>query len=210
MLSLAVAIILGAVLFMRFDNVQSSALLPVGNGGISASSDFKSTPTNEWQYGTVPILYQKDPQWSSYSYAGSTFGVTGCGPTCLAMVYVCLTGDTTQSPLTIADLATSTGCASEDGTAWSFMTSGAHTLGISAEELSADRDSIIMHLSSGHPIIAIMGVGDFTTEGHFIVLTGINPDNSITVHDPNSVERTQQTWNLNDLIIQMRNLWVYY
>jgi len=174
------------------------------------NSAYVSTPVDQWQRGVMPILYQKDPQWSSHPYAGSTFGETGCGPACLAMVSVYLTGDTTQSPATIADMATSSGCANADGTAWLFMTHGARELGMHAEELPADRDLIALHLSSGDPIIATMGAGDFTTEGHFIVLTGIDQDNRVTVHDPNSIERTNQTWDLDSLMYQFRNLWVYY
>ena len=90
------------------------------------------------------------------------------------------------------------------------MTSGARTLGISAEELPADRNLIALHLRSGDPIIAVVGPGDFTTVGHFIVLTGIDQDNRITVYDPNSIERTNQTWDLDSLMSQFRNLWVYW
>ena len=210
LLLVAAVVTLGAAFFARSYGTQDFVSLPAGNTDISMQSEYNSTPTDQWQRGIVPILYQKDPQWSSHSYAGSTLSETGCGPACLAMVYVYFTGDTAQSPATIADMATSAGCAGADGTAWLFMTSGAQTLGISAEELPADRDLIVMHLNFGNPIIAVMGAGDFTTEGHFIVLTGINGDNSITIHDPNSVERTYQTWDLDSLMIQFRNLWVYH
>jgi len=212
-LFLAIVTTFGVTFSLQSCGARSFVALPASSAGSLASppadSEYSSTPVDQWQRGVVPVLYQKDPQWSSHSYAGATLSETGCGPTCLAMVYVSLTGDTTQTPATIAALATSSGCASADGTAWLFMTSGAHTLGISAEELPADKDLILMHLSSGNPIIATMGAGDFTSEGHFIVLTGISEDNRIIVHDPNSTERTQQTWNLDNLMFQFRNLWVY-
>lgn len=44
--------------------------------------------------GEVPILYQEDPAWSNATYAGDSFGETGCGPTCMTMAYVALTGKT--------------------------------------------------------------------------------------------------------------------
>ena len=216
LLSLTAAIACGAAFLLQSCSAQELVSLPASNTGPSAGSnhssgsEFSSTPVCQWQRGTMPILYQQDPQWSSHPYAGTTFSISGCGPACLAMVYVYLTGDTSQTPATLADLATSTGCASADGTAWLFMTSGARTLGLKAEELPANRDLITQHLRSGNPIIAVLGAGDFTTEGHFIVLTGISPNNQITVHDPNSVERTQQSWSLDRLMPQLRNLWVYY
>ena len=174
------------------------------------SSGFESTPASEWQRGSMPILYQKDSQWSAGRYCGAPFSESGCGPTCLAMVYIYLTGDTTQTPATFADMATSAGCAGPYGTDWIFMTEGMRRLGIGVEEVSANRDLIYSCLRSGNPIIATVGAGDFTSEGHFIVLAGINPDGSIAVHDPNSIERTQQSWDLDRLMPQFRNLWVYY
>ena len=33
----------------------------------------------------IPHLLQSDARWSEHSYAGSTIGEAGCGPTCLAM-----------------------------------------------------------------------------------------------------------------------------
>jgi hypothetical protein len=54
-----------------------------------------------------------------------------------------------------------------------------------------------------------MGPGDFTTTGHFIVLTGVNADGSITVNDPNSRENSRTDWDLQTIMSQTRNLWSY-
>ena len=60
-----------------------------GPGAIAGSI---STPVGEWSQGQVPRLYQTDPAWAGAPYAGSTVEEAGCGPTCLAMVYVSITG----------------------------------------------------------------------------------------------------------------------
>ena len=50
-------------------------------------------------------------------------------------------------------------------------------------------------------------MGDFTTEGHFIVLTGYE-NGEIKVNDPNC--RTRSTlWDYEELQGQIRNLWVF-
>lgn len=54
-----------------------------------------------------------------------------------------------------------------------------------------------------------MGPGDFTTEGHFLVLTGVDENGEILLHDPNSKKRSHQSWNLERLMKQIRNLWTY-
>lgn len=48
-----------------------------------------------------------------------------------------------------------------------------------------------------------MSAGHFTSDGHFIVLTGIK-DGKITVADCGSRQRTKQTWSL-DLIVDESN-----
>ncbi|MFR6393700.1 MAG: C39 family peptidase [Roseburia sp.] len=64
-------------------------------------------------------------------------------------------------------------------------------------------------LSQGHPIICIMGPGDFTTSGHFVVLTGVDSDGKITVNDSNSKKNSNKAWKIDDLMSQIRDLWVY-
>lgn len=61
-----------------------------------------STPAHAWRKGEVPHLYQIDPQWSGELYAGGNIHENGCGPTCLSMVYISLTGKTDLDPAAMA------------------------------------------------------------------------------------------------------------
>lgn len=191
----------------------SGVLSPSATGDANASAHAAdaptSTPAAEWRQGEVPELYQKDPQWAEVPYAEAAFGESGCGPTCLAMVYVMLTGATDKTPADLAALSTRMGCASADGTSWTFMTEGAAELGLSATEVPADEWSMREALVAGSPIICSMGPGDFTTIGHFIVLAGIDQNGRLIVRDPNSPERTQTTWEFDTVISQARAMWSY-
>ena len=75
--------------------------------------------------------------------------------------------------------------------------------------ISADKGMIKGRVSAGHPVIAIMGPGDFTTTGHFIVICGIDENGRAIIRDPNSAERTNKPWDLDKLIAQARNFWAY-
>lgn len=68
----------------------------------SLSTGPQSTPKSAWKAGEVPALYQRDPAWADGTYAEDDFGTTGCGPTCMAMAYVALTGRTDMTPATWA------------------------------------------------------------------------------------------------------------
>ena len=157
--------------------------------------------------GTVPLLMQWDERWGYNTYSGDLMGLTGCGPTCLAMAAIYLTGDTSLDPYTVAQFAETNGYAVPgSGTAWSLMTDGAEALGLTARELPLDENSMVTALEGGELVICVMGPGDFTDSGHFIVLTG-RQDGAFTVNDPNSYARSERTWTFDDLQYQVKNLW---
>lgn len=168
-----------------------------------------STPRSEWQRGIVPVLYQIDDAWASTSYAGDTLRTSGCGPTCMTMVYICLTGKTDMDPAKMCSFSEDRGYVSEGMTTWDLMTTGASELGLSSEVLPADEGMVKASIAAGRPVIASVGPGIFTTSGHFIVLCGLDGDGNVIIHDPNSPERTKRSWDLGEILTQVRNLWAF-
>ena len=165
-----------------------------------------STPRSEWRRGEVPHLYQTDPAWSAAPYAGGTVEKNGCGPTCLAMAYVALTGRTDLDPAQMAAFAERGGFAEGGMTPWALMTDGAAELGLASEELPADAGAVRDALLAGKVVICSVRPGDFTTTGHFIVLAGLTDDGEVEVRDPNSAERSR-AWDLDRVLGQCANLW---
>lgn len=95
------------------------------------------------------------------------------------------------------------------GSSWDLMETGAAQLGLEVNSVIYDEEHIVEELESGRPIICIMGPGDFTTSGHFIVLTGVDKKGKIVVCDPNSRINSEKSWPADDLIPQIKNLWSY-
>lgn len=168
-----------------------------------------STPRADWRAGAVPYLYQTDPQWAGHPYAGGTVEKNGCGPTCLSMVYVALTGRDDLDPAAMADFSGRGGYVSNGMTAWALMSDGAAELGLVSQELPASAGSVREALLAGKPVICSVGPGDFTTTGHFIVLSGLTEDGEVVVHDPNSAERSARPWDLDRVLGQCLNLWAF-
>lgn len=157
----------------------------------------------------VPLLMQWDDRWGYYDYGSGKIGYTGCGPTCLSMVASHLLNDKTMTPIKLAEFAKENRyCVKGHGTKWALMSEGAEKLGLKASELSLDENIVTKELKEGHPIICIVGPGDFTSTGHFIVLTGID-DEGITVNDPNSRVNSAKKWQYSDIESQIKNLWGY-
>ena len=160
--------------------------------------------------GVVPLLIQWDRRWGYAPYGSSTIvAVSGCGPTCIAMVACGLTGRNDITPAKVASYSANNGFLTESrDTSWDLMTYGAEEYGITGTELGLDEAAMANQLAAGHPIIASMGPGDFTSSGHFIVLTGY-ANGSFTVNDPNSLVRSGETWSFERLKNQIVNLWYY-
>lgn len=156
---------------------------------------------------TVPLFLQWDPMWGYEEYGSSYLAVTGCGPTCLAMVGYYLTGSDAMSPDQVASFAQRNGYYERGyGSSWTLISEGAGQLGLQAQELPLVKGKMVDALEEGCPIILAMGPGDFTTTGHYIVLTGVE-DGAFRVNDPNSRVRSDQLWTYEDLESQIRNIW---
>lgn len=156
----------------------------------------------------VPLFLQWDERWGYTVYGDNIMGLSGCGPTCLSMVCVYLLNDPQYSPRYIANFAQENGyCVPGNGSSWTLISEGGVMLGLDVIEIPLDEDRIIRNLEVGNPVVCIMGPGDFTSTGHFIVMTGYE-DGKIKVNDPNSPDRSNMLWDYDAIKDQIRNLWV--
>lgn len=155
-----------------------------------------ASPSSAVPTTSIPHLYQWDRRWAFTIYSSATFGLTGCGPTSLAMVYQGLNKAADRTPHDMAMLAEERGYMSEyNGTDSSFFLDMAGELDLSCWDEYPDAGNIRDELSRGNVIIANLGPGYFTTNGHFFVLAGLTDDGQVIVNDPYSVVRSSQTWD---------------
>lgn len=149
----------------------------------------------------IPRFYQWDAIWGYTTYSGAAFGLTGCAPTALAMVYQGLTGDNSLSPYDMAEMAEEDGyMTDEEGTIGSFFVDEAHALGLSVQSIDVTEDALKEALQSQQVVVANFGPGDFTEHGHYVVLTGATQDGMIIMNDPYSEERSNKTWDYGIIV----------
>lgn len=155
----------------------------------------------------VPLFMQWDPRWGYMTYGSDVAGLTGCGPVCLSMAAVYVTDDPTFSPDKMIQFALDNNYyVPGSGSSWTLISEGGIKLGLDVTELPLDEGRICKALNAGMPVICAMGAGDFTTTGHFIVITGIR-DGKFTVNDPNSLKNSEMLWSYDTIKSQIRNLW---
>ncbi len=119
-----------------------------------------------------------------------------------------LTGRDDLDPSAMADFSERGGYTTDGMTAWALMTDGAAELGLVSEELPASADAVREALLAGRPVICSVGPGDFTTSGHFIVLSGLE-DGQFQVRDPNRRSTSEKLWDYDTLAGQITNLWAF-
>ena len=126
------------------------------------------------------------------------------------MVLFSMTRDETLTPDTLAARAMEDGYYVEDeGTSWLFMRDICQEYGIKAEQYPyMEEQSMSAELEEGKLIICAMGPGDFTDDGHFILLTGY-AGGQFTINDPFSKANSSKKWSYDTLQPQITQIWVY-
>ncbi len=194
---------------LKLAATEPQARLFVRNWPNCYPSDQAGSCSSGWD-GRVPRLYQWDERWGYTLYCNTTFALTGCCPTSLAMVYQGLTGASDRSPYDLGVMAARGGYMdSFNGTDTAFLTNCASELGLSCRQLSVSSDSITSALSAGEVVICNVGPGDFTTGGHFIVLAGLDNAGDVVVNDPFSAERSAVSWPAQTIAGQTKALYAY-
>lgn len=169
------------------------------------SSSWSSSRSNGYGgFGTdFPYYSQNDPQWAGASYTesngststGKTLSERGCGPTAMAMTIGKVTGNEV-SPVEMANYAKENGFSDKTGTNWDFVNSAANDYGLDSEmRRKPSAEFIRSQLSSGNPVMlsGIRTYGDvesspYTSNGHYVVATGLDKNGNVKVNDPRGPE----------------------
>ncbi len=167
--------------------------------------------SGDYEDSEVPLFIQWDSRWGNCRYGNSdTIASSGCGPTAFAMVTAALTGDTSVNPKVMAEWSAERGyCVAGVGTSWELFPAGARNWGFRCEELSVSSAQIADRLRQGKILIASMGKGHFTNQGHFIVLRGITDAGHVLINDPNSREKSKKAWSMSIIVGEAKGVWAF-
>ena len=152
-----------------------------------------SVPNNG---GSMPVVYMAQSggqPWSNVPFGGGTIATSGCSVTSLAMVLSYLKSvEDSDGWVYPSDVVSAIAKKygnynhfhTKEGQAWDIFPAVAAIYGISCRQIGTA--GIIRELEAGHPVIMSCKPSEFTSGGHFIVLSGLTDDGYVTVNDPNS------------------------
>lgn len=152
--------------------------------------------------GDYPTLYTFDGRWGYASYGEGTVGSLGSGPVALSMASMGLSGKATYDPSTIAQAVVAAKLDSgTTGMDDAFVTNHAAEAGVTATSVEASSDGMYNPIVEGQPVLIKLksdsGVG--SSSAHWALITGLNSDNSVNLHDPTSVSTSTRPWSLGAL-----------
>ena len=150
----------------------------------------------------VVYYHQADARWGYYMYGKThTIAVAGCGPTAMAMVVSTLT-DRMIAPKEMSDWSFENGYVAEgNGSYHALIPDSAKHFGLNVTGAGAsDGQKIIDALTEGKLVVALMGPGNFTVSGHFIVLRGVTSEGKVLVSDPISIRKTEMEWDMRIIL----------
>lgn len=136
------------------------------------------------------------PQFKGSKGSWATISSHGCGPTSLAIVLSSFAQNPITPMVTTQQVCQAGGCYSS-GSSWDGIDSVAKSYGYKTQHIwkGGDYTKVISALASKDSlVIALMGPGEFTTGGHYIVLTGTRSDGYVSVADPASRKKTEKKW----------------
>ena len=155
---------------------------------------------------SIAPLYQRNYRETICVIDGKarTVSNAGCGAVCVQMVLNTCLGDTGQTPEDLFRAAYAEGNYNGNGLSHEALTELLAQNGLLGEWHGRSPTRILRALRAGHPVIAHMGRGTFTRNGHYILLTGITPDGDVLVNDPASAEGTGQAYSLELLFSESK------
>ena len=176
-------------------------------GTVDADGSVYGGFTEEELAEKYPLLLQFDPRWGYFEYGGKEMGLSGCGPTCLAMVILALTDYEDVTPDKIAQYSTDKKYYVEGvGTAWKLMDDVPPLYGLAVEHTAIKEKSMKAELDKGNILICSVRKGVFTSEGHFVVIYGYD-ETGFLVNDPKCVARSRKTWQFSEFGNQLKRIW---
>lgn len=155
-----------------------------------------------------PLLYysQGDSRWRDYLYGGADpISRYGCGPVCAAMVINSFSS-TSVTPVEIADWSLANGCyAPQSGSYHSLIPNSISAYGLQVDSVT-DRsaENAALLLRTGHILVALMGRGSLTQNGHFIIIAQLCDNGNVYIADPASFENCAKEWDLGQLMRELK------
>jgi len=144
-------------------------------------------------------LFQRDYPKVLFTLKGKdrSVALSGCGAICVSMIIGYFKPEIQQSPETLLTKVYEDKLYRGYGLSQKALMHLLSIYDIEYKWCQMGKKGIRDTLKNGSPIIAYMGKGRFTNNGHYILITGINSSNMVTIIDPNNRQKSERTYPIS-------------
>lgn len=151
---------------------------------------------------SLKVVYYNQADYPGEKIGGSTIQAAGCGPTSVAVCYSSLTGKKVSVPKMCKQAYENGWYYTGQGCTHDVVPGLSKMYGLNCDGLGYSYKAVKKALLAGHPVVALMGPGDFTDNGHFVVLTRMVGKDQVKIADVGSRVNTYKTWSLKKVVKQ--------
>lgn len=150
----------------------------------------------------TPYFLQWDNRWAYDSLYPTNIGISGCGPTSVAMVLSRFENKLIYPKEVAKDAAK---FMNDGGMDWAFIEHETKKYNLKVKDIALDKKKMIEALKNG-PLIVSVKKGYFTLYGHILVIDSVKGDKFI-INDPNSVKNSVIEWDFDQISNQIAKIW---
>jgi len=188
--------------------------------GISINAETYQIPDND---SNNPVVYLGQSNgaggsaWANVPFGGRNIAYSGCSVTSLSMVISYLLGGVNRDNWVfpnevVAAISDKYGnynhfYAGDSGQSWDIFPAVAQIYGLNCTQISSG--SILTSLKNGNPVIMSCKPGEFTSKGHFIVITGCDDEGYCYVNDPSHPDKSSKKYTAQFLANQGKGWWSF-
>jgi len=154
----------------------------------------------------TPYFIQWDNRWAYNKLGNRNIGISGCGPTSMAMILSRLKKDNSVTPDKIAKDAQN--YMGNEGISWNFFYDGANKYDYKIEDVALNEEAMKKALEKG-PLLVSVNRGYFTLFGHIFVIDSYK-DGKFLINDPNSLRNSKIEWTFDQISNQIVKIWSIY
>lgn len=159
---------------MRLNKMTGRVIATMGIAAMMMTQTAGVMAAEQTENKQLKVVYYNQADYPGKKIGGSTIQAAGCGPTAVAVCYSSLTGKKADVPKMCKQAYKHGWYYTGQGCSHSVVPGLSKLYGMQCKGLGMDKDAVEKALRAGHPVVALMGPGDFTKNGHFVVLTRIS------------------------------------
>ena len=147
---------------MRINKMTGKIIATMGIAAMMMTQTAGVMAAGQTENKQLKVVYYNQADYPGKKIGGSTIQAAGCGPTAVAVCYSSLTGKKADVPKMCKQAYKHGWYYTGQGCSHSVIPGLSKLYGMQCKGLGTNKDAVEKALRAGHPVVALMGPGEWT------------------------------------------------